>query len=85
MKKRPNFLATLTLLVLLTGCSVPRVPPTTPPRAQLPKLPALEPHAVGPAYLPRMQTLLSGKLPEQTDYALPTSGAKLNTTPLVTP
>ena len=72
---------TLTLLALLSACcTAPHAPPTTPPR-----LPALELNAVGPAFLPRMQNFLQGKLPEPTNYALPLSGARLSTTPYAVP
>ena len=57
------------LLALLSGCATVR--PDCPQVPQPPQRVEL-----GPAFLPRMQMLLSGKLPEQIDYGLSLPPAK---------
>jgi hypothetical protein len=57
-------------LALCAGCaSAPSAPPSLPPP------PAKAP--LGPAFIERMESFLSGKLPEPIDYALPSKSAKL--------
>lgn len=81
---RKSTASTLILLTLLSACAsaprviVQRVCPAIPPLEQAPA-------AQQPSFSARMQTLLSGKLPEQTDYSLTLPNAKLPTARPVTP
>lgn len=59
----------LVTIGLLQGCATaPSVCPKLPPP------PSLAPQ--GPSFLDLTASFLSGKLPEQTNYALPSLGAK---------
>ena len=76
--KKPALL--LICAPLLTACATaPNVPP--PLVVQCPQVQPIQWPVPAPAFLPRMQTLLSGKLPEPIpfDYSLPP--ARLNTMP----
>ena len=82
-----NVLLTGVLLVFLTACgTVPSAPPPTKVEVVCPRLPDLEPlesDVLEPSFTARMQSFLSGNLPEPIDYRLrsdpagtPTGGLK---------
>jgi hypothetical protein len=58
---------------LLTACATAPSAPPAPLVVQCPRVQPINWPAPEPAFLPRMQTLLSGKLPEPipSDYSLP--------------
>lgn len=68
---------TLILPMLLAGCATA---PSVLVKAICPQIPELDqvPAAQVPSFTDRMQQLLSGKLPEQTDYSLTSPNVKIS-------
>ncbi len=69
---KKHFLISLPLLT--ASCATV---PSAPLETQCPRVQAVNWDAPEPSFTDRILRFSSGKLPEQTDYALPSAGAKL--------
>lgn len=68
----------LLLTAFLAACGTVQ---TAPPVVQCPRLPPVQWPAPEPSFTDRMESFLSGKLPEPTGSAYSLPSAKLGTTP----
>lgn len=64
---------------LLAGCATAPTAQPMPQRVQLPALDQVAPDVLEPSFTDRMESFLSGKLPEPTPCASPCEPAKPNT------